>query len=334
VASRAVVVVSLFDDHGLPQIAREVVALRLPADSETYIGSYGISRLHDASIAGIPGAKYAPMFSVQPDTSRLARQKRRVSAEEAALLDAAHAGEIPQDAHVPALPATDLRDWGIELGRRFRDQLRAARRQGLNIAPGSWQLDEIVSQCGDRAEPNRWRQFIGGVLNGIALGRPELRDEHESGFVWIAWMAVKRLPTLPITRDLQQFWQDVDGAAAFLVGEEYASFVADPGRRARLYSQPHRELAASSGEIRKKIARRYIVGMTPGWQIGGGLGGNVFSQPLPWVDDWRKRFIDGRIAAQRPAGYAQFYFAKENALSERVTSAINGLAHAVERHSR
>jgi hypothetical protein len=324
-----VLLASLFEEPALAEFTRQLAAQQLVPVADAFLGSYGISRADAQVIA--PVGQYAPIFAVQPQTSAAARANRHLSPDETAAVDPTFSGPVPQDPRLPVLPPADERNWGIELGRRFRDALRHARTSGITIAPGSWQFDEVLGECRFPAEPNRWRRFIGGVLHGIAFGRPELLEPHERGFVWVAWTALKALPTLPITAELQLFWQDLNAATRFLVGEEYTDFVSDPVQRGHLYARPHIALG-NAGQIRKGLAQRYIVGTTPGWRVGGGLGGNVGGQALPWVTSWRNRFLDGRIAAKAPAGYAQFYFARENATPEHITSAFGSLAHAVRSH--
>jgi hypothetical protein len=324
---------SLFDARGLAAIAARLKRAPPPAGVPVFLGSFGISRVHEGLIKGVPNARYAPMFSVQPDTSRDARGKRRVSSDEARQLDPDFAGPVPEDPRRPVLPPTLHREWGIELGRRFRDQLRRQRTMGIDIPDGSWQLDEILGQCSGAREPNRYRDFLGGVLHGIAFGRPELLERHERGFVWCAFTALKSLPTLAITPALQQFWQDVDAAAGHLVGEEYPPFTGDPALRARTYSQPHRQLARSSGAIRKGLAARYVVGMTPGFRPSLGLGGNSAGLSLTGVADWRDRFVRARVAAQKPGGYGHFSLVKENARADHIANALDSLNHAAALHA-
>jgi hypothetical protein len=186
----------------------------------------------------------------------------------------------------------------------------------------------ILGECRFRREPNRYRRFVGGVLRGLAEGRFELGDQPEKGFVWVAWSALQALPGLRISPELQLFWEDIDAAARFIVGEEYPPFRSDPVKIAVASAQPQHSLATCGGQIRRALASRYIVGMTPGWKIGGGLGGNVYKWPLAKVTDWRSRFISSRTAAHTPAGYAQFYFAEENALADHVDNAIEALHFA------
>jgi hypothetical protein len=328
-----VLLLSLFDARALAAIAARLKSAPPPAGVPVFLGSYGVSRVQASLIMSIPGARYAPMFSVQPDTSRGARRKRAVTEEEARRLDPAFAGAVPEDPRRPVLPPVLHREWGVELGRRFRDQLRRQRAVGIEIPDGSWQLDEVLGQCAGQREPNRYRDFIGGVLHGIAFGRPELLERHERGFVWCAFTALKSLPTLPVTPALQQFWQDIDDAAEHLVGEEYPPFTGDPALRSRTYSQPHRELANAGGAIRKGLASRYVVGMTPGFRPSPGLGGNSAGLDVPGVTNWRDRFIRARIAAQKPRGYAHFSIVKENARVDHIASALDSLNHAAARHS-
>jgi hypothetical protein len=331
--SKPVLLISMFNQAGLAQIGARLKRVPPPAGVPIFIGSFGISGVQEALIKDIPQANYAPMFSVQPDTSRDVHRRRAVSKEEAQSLDDTFAGPIPKDPRNPVLPPSRHREWGIELGQRFRDQLRRQRADGADIPAGSWQLDEILGQCAGAREPNRFRQFIGGVLHGIAFGRPELLDPHERGFVWSAFTALKSLPTLTITPALQQFWQDLDAAAGHLIGEEYPRFDQSPNSRSRTYSQPHRQLAISAGQIRKGLANRYIVGMTPGFRPSDGLGGNVLGLPLSGVTDWRNRFIGARIAAQKPSGYAQFSLVKENAQQAHLADALDSLNHAASHHN-
>jgi hypothetical protein len=93
---------------------------------------------------------------------------RRVTRAQAALLDSTRAGPIPG---TDAVPPVDQRPWGLELGRRFRDQIRANEHDGNRI--DAWQFDEVISQVvGDV----RARSFVGGILRGLAQGRRKLQD--------------------------------------------------------------------------------------------------------------------------------------------------------------
>ena len=319
---KPVALITVFGADVLPRILKEIANGSAPPRADWFVGTFGINKDVAEAVTRIPGAKYAPVFCVQPQTGKQTRMGRRLSEEDAAKIDPAHAGPIPGTAEEVVLPAADRRAWGVELGRRFRDQLRAARAEGIPIA--TWQLDEILGECG-KSRPHR--EFLGGVLRGLAEGRPKLGDKPERGFVWAAPTAMRDLPGLAIAGDVQGFWEDLDAAALFLVGEEYPPFQDDPAAVARQLAARHKALA--QGTIRRGLANRYIVGMTPGWRPAAtGLGGNVDGRPPPEVTKWRNSFIDARIAAQRPRGFGQFNFVKENTLPNRVEDAVRSLHHA------
>jgi hypothetical protein len=328
---RPVALITAFTEPVLPRILEEIGDGPDPPVADWFVGTYGVNNSIAQRVVATPGCKYAPVFSIQPDNSRQARLRRRVPPEVASQLEAAHSGEIPGSSSGAVIPPGDRRAWGLELGRRFRDELRAVRAAGIPVS--TWQFDEILGQCGQPGASNPHREFIGGVLRGLADGRPELDERHEQGFVWAARTAITRLPGLPIAGDLQRFWEDLDRATLFLVGEEYPEFRGNAGEVGRRFSDAHRALLGSPGAIRRSIGQRYLVGMTPGWRPAStGLGGNVDGRPLAFVTSWRNGFIDGRIAAQRPRGYGHFNFRVENALPARAKDAVRSLHHACRGH--
>lgn len=324
---KPIALVTVFSALVLQRILDEIAAGPKPPIADWFVGTFGVNKAVAAQVAAVPGCRYAPVFCVQPQTGLQLRLRRRVSKEHTALVgDAVHAGEIPGSSQQQVLPPRDRRAWGLELGRRFRDQVRTARREGVAIE--TWQFDEILGECGRAGSSNAHREFVGGVLRGLVEGRPELGDKPERGFVWAAFTAIRDLPGLPIAGDLQRFWEDLDAAARFLVGEEYPPFRGEPAVEAGRFSSGHRALARS-GTIRRSLGSRYVVGMTPGWRPSStGLGGNVDGKPAAEVTKWRNGFIDARIATQRPRGFAQFNFVQENARPARVEDAVRSLHHA------
>jgi hypothetical protein len=323
--ARPAILASVYTTRALDAILRSLRAGKRPLGSQTLVGHYGINASQAEAIKALPGARYAPMFGL--DSRDPIRVARRLSPAEKDRVDPRFGGRIPSGRSDARLPPTDQRAWGLELGRRFRDELRRSRRQGIRV--DAWQFDEIVSQCAMGSATRPWRLFVGNVMWGLAYGRPELGDRHESGFVWMAWNAITRLPRMRITRELELFWHQVDAASRFLVGEEYPAFTGDPARAARQYAAPHRSLASSTGPIRRGLGRRYIAAMTPGWKLAPGLGGNVNRWPRARVNQWRNAFIGARVAAQRPVGHGQFSFDGENARSfERIKDAIDALLRA------
>ncbi len=324
---KPIALIALFSPQVLPRILDEIAAGPSPPIADWFLGTYGVNKAAAEKIAGIPGCRYAPIFGIPPRNSMRARLRRRLSQEDASRVgDAAHAGEIPGSSAEKVIPPRDRRVWGIELGRRFRDQMRAARSRGIPIA--TWQLDEVLGQCGQPEPSNSHREFVGGVLRGLAKGRPALGDTPEKGFVWTARTAITRLPNLPLTGNVPLFWEDLGAATRFLVGEEYPEFRGDPAPVGRRFADGHQALVRKGG-IRRSLGNRYVVGMTPGFRPAStGLGGNVEGKPLAQVATWRTGFIDARIAAQRPRGFGHFNFVFENARPNRVKDAVGSLHHA------
>jgi hypothetical protein len=324
-------VITTFGDSVLPVILDEIGAGPVPAVADWFVGSFGVSASTASQVAATAGCTYAPVFGIQPGTSKHARMGRELPSADAAKLDSAHEGEIPGSSLGQVIPPGDRRAWGLELGRRFRDELRAAQ-PAIEV----WQFDEVLGQCGTSSAH---RAFVGGVLAGLSRGRPELGDRPLTGFVWAARTAMTGLPHLPINAEVQGFWRDLDRAARFLVGEEYPPFRGDSAAAARTFAAPHQALLGG-GAVRTSLGRRYVVGMTPGWHVRGGsppkdlgLGGNVDGRPDAFVSSWRKGFIGSRIGIQRPRGFAQFNFVVENAEPDRVRDAVRSLHHAANRHA-
>jgi hypothetical protein len=330
--TKPVALVTVFSGAVLQRLLDAIAAGPTPPIADWFIGTFGVNQATAEAIAAVPGCRHAPVFCIQPQTSRQTRLRRRLSEEEASQLpDTVHAGEIPGTSADEVIPPGDRRAWGIELGRRFRDDVRTARSKGIQV--DAWQFDEVLGECGDAGSGSPHRAFVGGVLRGLVAGRPRLGDRRERGFVWVARTAIVGLPALPFSGDVQRFLQDLNRAALFLVGEEYAEFTGDPAVAGRRFSDGHQALVQNGG-VRRSLGQRYVVGMTPGWRPEStGLGGNVDGIPLREVTRWRSSFLDARIAAQRPRGFAQFNFVKENVRPNRLEDAVASLHHACRQHA-
>ena len=330
---KPVAVITVYSAAAQQRILDAIAAGPKPPIANWFVGTYGINKATAAKVAEVPGCKYAPVFCIQPTTGRRARLSRRLSKQDAVVVgDAEHAGEIPGTSSGKVIPTRDRRVWGVELGRRFRDEIRAARAQGIQIQ--TWQFDEVLGECRGAGGSNPHREFIGGVLRGMAEGRPRLRDRPEKGFVWLAFSALKDLSGRPIAGDLQRFWEDLDAAALFLVGEEYPPFTGLPTTAAAQRSVGHTSLVGSTGTIRRRLGQRYILGMTPGWLPFPALGGVVGASSVANVNAWRNGFIDARIATRRPRGFAQFNFVKENVRAAKLEDAVRLLHRACERSAQ
>jgi hypothetical protein len=319
--ARPVALITNFSKTGFPRILAQIEAGPRPPIADWYVGTYGISKPMAEKITAA-GFRYAPVFAIQPHTSANVREKRRVRKAEASLLDPAFAGEIPTSGSPAIIPPAKRRAWGIELGQRYRDYMRKQRAAGVPI--DTWQFDEILGQCASSAA---FRDFVGGILRGLAEGRPELADRPEKGFVWFGFRALSELPSPASSDEVARFWKEVARATLFLVGEEYPFFRGNVTAAARDRAVGHQRLV---GGIRE-LGRKYICAMTPGWKSSPGLRGHVAGTSPEFVTDWRQRFIEARIALQRPRGYGQFSFTRENLRpGERIDDAVASLHFASE----
>jgi hypothetical protein len=205
---------------------------------------------------------------------------------------------------------------GREAGRSFRDALRA-----LPGAAETWQFDELSGRV---ASSRPVREFARGVLDGMLHGRSQDRDV--SGFVWLAHAAFA-LPLRPIDAELTAFWRVVDAAASHITGEEFPPFVGDPAAAAHAEDAGRRALEAG-GPIRRSLAARYIAGITPGYRLVPGLGGNVNERSRTFVNRWRARYL----AARRAAGvhdFAVFNFRFENASPQVMNDVLRAVARGL-----
>ena len=296
-----------FERDELSRLLAEARRARLPAGS-VYVGSYGVGAELGNQIAGA-GYRYAPMFGIKPGWYW---ERRRVSRAQQKKLDAASprsgrlAGALPPLPELLRLPPDRRVTWGIELGRRFRDELRAAADAGVPL--DSWQLDEIQAEA---AGPlgRQYRDLTRGVLRGLVFGRPALGDVAQQGVVFWAHSALG-LPRLRLTPELAAFWRILNRAALGLLGEEYPAFDGDPRAAARAAATGQRGLQAG-GPVRRSLGRKYVAGLTPGYRKAAGLRGNVHGWPREQVNAWRSAYLRARAAAG-VAGFAEFDFRFEN----------------------
>ncbi len=293
-------------------------AAALPAGTPVYLGSYGISAAIARGVHGRPGARYAPMFPILPNPFYW--EQRRLAPEDDAKLQARFRGQVPAFSRLPSLTPDDRLRWGVELGGRFRDAVRAARADGVVV--DSWQLDELMAECAaPRAAP--LRQFVRGVLRGLHLGRAKLGDRSQQGLVWMAHTAfplARREPDLEVS----VFWRQLNSAALRLLGKEYPDFVGDPGAVARVFGQGQRDLARG-GPARQALARKYVAGMTPGYRLGVGIGGNVRHLPRAAVNRWREAYVRARAAAG-VVGFGEFALRFENGRATVLRDVMSTLA--------
>jgi hypothetical protein len=160
----------------------------------------------------------------------------------------------------------------------------------------------------------------------MTFGRRVLGDSEGNGFVWATRRALN-LARLPVTAELRAFWQQLDRAAFRVVGEEFPSFVGDPARAARTQADGWRALAAG-GPVRRALAGRYVAGMTPGYRIGHGLGGNVAGLSRAEVNRWRNAYVAERNTIG-VAGFGEFHFVLENSRTVVMVDAARAVARGM-----
>jgi hypothetical protein len=271
--ARQTVLLSYFTLRDLPALMNAVRQTGLAERAIVNVGSYGVNR-RAADAVHEADCRYAPMLTL----SRVAPPARELASMR---------------------PATRLAA-GRAAGRKFREQMSSPL-----FPVETWQLDELSR---DVARSRPLREFCRGVLDGLVHGRA--RDRDIRGFVWLAEGAFG-LPSLPIDGELQRFWESVDAATLRIVGEEFPPFVGDPVAAARSEDAGRRALAAG-GPIRRSLARRYAAGITPGYRLVPGLGGNVEHRSRAYVNRWR----GGYLSARRAPGvrdFAVFHFRFGNA---------------------
>jgi hypothetical protein len=269
------------------------------------------------------GYRYAPMFHVKPgwywERRRLpAKDERRLLERPSSRLP----GPLPPLPALLRLPSPTRVTWGIELGRRFRDELRAAERAGTEVA--SWQLDEILAETAG-SQGRQYRDLTRGILRGLVFGRPALGDRPQQGVVWWAHTAFT-LASRALTADLAAFWRILNRAAFGLIGEEYPEFAGSPLTAARREAAGQRALQRG-GPVRRALARKYVAGLTPGHWLAPGLGGNTHGLPRVEVNRWREQYVQARAAAG-VAGFAEFTFRFQNSSPRVMQDVLQALARA------
>lgn len=314
--------VSYFELDDLEQLLGVLSRAGMPARAQVHIGTYGVRGGTSELVRAQPGGRYSPIFK----TSRADVWKgRRLTPQEEELVDPRFRGAVPPNARLLELSSNQRIYWGVEVGRRHRDRIRHAESDGISV--DSWQLDELSPRLAG-PQGNLYREFARGILRGLTFGRPALSDGEMKGWVW-ATRGVLRLASRPQDNELAHFWRMLDRAAFRVVGEEYANFVGDPARSAFRHSDGQRALA-SGGRVRRRLAGRYVAGMTPGYRLGGGLGGNVNGLPRSEVVRWRNAYVDER-ARQGVAGFAEYNFRFENSRTFVMDDALTALARGTAR---
>ncbi|MBA2298612.1 MAG: hypothetical protein H0W14_11320, partial [Actinobacteria bacterium] len=288
-------VFSYFELDDLPDLLRAISEAGFPAATRLHVGTYGVNGEASDLIRTLEGGRYAPMFKA---TRTDAWERRRLSPEDERLISSSLRGPVPLERRLFSLSTRQRVAWGVEIGRRYRDTIRHARRE--RIAVDMWQFDEARREFArSRAE----RELVRGMLQGLTFGRSPLGDREMKGWIWCTREAL-RLASRPVDGELTALWRQVERAAFRIVGEEYPNFVGDPRRAARTSSDGQRALAGG-GPSRRALAGRYVAGMSPGYRLGVGLGGNTAGLSRAEVNRWRASYIAER-ARLGLAGFGEF----------------------------
>jgi hypothetical protein len=324
------VILSYWKGRHLPRLVRAIERSGLPAGTPLYYGNYwGSGKPSEpkpprGKRPKVPG-RLAPIFPLV--SKSVFWRSRKIPAAQRHLLPGSarwkRRGRIPRMKKLMRLSPSARYAWGLELGQRFRDRIRSRRNRRQRVV--TWQLDEIPHEV---AGPKgaRLRGFIRGVLHGITDGRPQLGDEPLPGIVWITQRALK-LAGRRARGDLALFWRQLDRSTIYLVGEEYPDFAGPPRRAARRQGRGQARLWHAGG-ARQSLARKYVAGMTPGYRLGRGLGGNVGRRSRSAVRRWRRAYIQAR-SRKGVAGLAQYNFRFRNARAPVMNDVLQALADGV-----
>jgi hypothetical protein len=163
-----------------------------------------------------------------------------------------------------------------------------------------------------------------GLLRGVAYGRPALGDVKLPGITWAARGA---LTARSGGDGLRRFWEAVDDTSLYLVGEEYPEFTGPPLRAARKAAAAQRAIYRW-GDAGVSLGGKYVAGLTPGYELATGFGGNVRHRPRRAVEHWRLGYIRAR-AADGVAGFAEYNFNDRNALGGVMDDVLRALGKGV-----
>lgn len=309
-------VLSYFNGKQLDQILGSLQRSNLPKGTPVYMGDYGASKATIDKIHAA-GVRYAPIFRPFGRAKEAAYNGRLPGVQG----DPKYAGPVPD---VKSLSADDRVKWGTELGRRFRDQMRA---QGKDAQIDAWQLDEIVPSMTGGANQVAPRQFFRGVLDGIHQGRPEAGDPPMQGIVHTS--IVRELGIKKNDPEMKAFWKSLDEATFRVAGEEYVSPRQGAKAEADLQDRFHDELYGDPHA--DSVANKYIVELTPGFNsaTAQGYGGRPSNMTDAQWTEWQRQYAVNRADDSGVTGFAGYNFVGENSTPEHIDSMIQNLAAGI-----
>ena len=333
-SGQPVAVVAYYDSLALPRLVDALDAEGPSADVPVLFGNYwgsprppkGVKPPFIPAPTKVAGPRYA-YTPIMPIVRGTLWERRRVSPSEAARLAAAGqgrlAGRVPQLGRLLRGGPVTRRRWAEELGRRFRDRVRAERRAGRRVV--GWQFDEIPSEVVGGRRGGALQSFTAGILRGLHRGRSTRGDQPERGVVYAATKSL----ALAGRGRARPFWNAVNRTASVFVGEEYPAIVGSASGAARRLASGQRRMAASGG-AQRALARRYVVGLTPGYRLVAGLGGNVKRRSRAAVNAWRLAYVRARARSPGVVGFAQFNFRGQNANEQVMRDVARALAEGMK----
>jgi hypothetical protein len=321
---RPIVLMSYYASWNLPTIEPAVKAAKLPhvrVFYGNYVGSDEADMSSHPPTMHVPRARRALIFNWVPNALWT---RQRLSGSDRSRLD--HDGQT-LTGQAPALSTLLARGgdyayfWGRELGRRFRDRLRQLDSEGIHSS--SYQFDEIATNVLPQSQGSRARDLLRGMMNGCAHGRRELGDRFMRGLTLIA-NASLQLTSEPMTGELDRFWRTIDRDSLAVVGEEYPKFEGNPRRSAFVQSTGQRTMISHGGTL-GRLGDKYVTGITPGYRVVHGLGGNVKGRSDEGVNAWRADYLHAR-AEFGVAGFAAYQMLDRNGYRETLRPMLKAFA--------
>ena len=309
-----VLVASYYEASERSALRDSIRAAHLPKGTEVDFGTEGVNAADAAAAHAIAGGRYAPILNPLLKD----HPTRRLTPEEEARLPRGSARYAKGHGPLGAMPPKEQYAWGVEMGRRMRDQLRAAQKAGVRV--DSYQLDEIWPSASlTGAQGKIAMRFMRGVLDGVRLGRPELGDRPMRGLLHLA--RPKRFAALPSGPERDALLHALNLTARDVIGEQYQNFAGDPKKAADAQERVLARLARD-GKDGQALAQRYVAGLTPGLLRVGALGGKLPSQTVAQANAWRDAFV--REAVRRGvAGISEFNWLPQHDAAGNVTGVGN-----------
>jgi hypothetical protein len=325
---KQVVILDYFRGRHLPRLIRAARHSGLPGDTPIYYGSYwgvGVNTRPPPKTPPpppgppgrkrpvMPGRRFSPIFSFARTNFW---NRRRLGPDERRLVGGGMRGKIPHLKLLFHRSGHFRYQAGLEVGRRFRDRIRHRRARHQRVV--TWQFDEVPGEAAGH-QGWKYRQLVAGILRGLTYGRRELGDAKLPGIVFVPGKAFG-------IRD-RSFWRAVNETTLYLVGEEYPRFTGAPGRAAGSHAAWRQRLYRAGG-ARRRLAHKYVAGMTPGYRLANGLGGNTGHRSHSFVRHWRMAYVRAR-ARHGVSGFAEYNFDYRNSSGAVMNDVLRTLGRGV-----